>query len=253
MTLAHRTSVGGVSRAPRAPRILAWAHTDSTLEQVVECCRDAEHPVWAVRGVSIGLGELRELADLVIIEDGDDATSEALTEWVCRTLRERALAQYTITVSGELRAARERALIGAGADYYVAPFACGRLAAYVTSLMSRALRHQESPIVIDALVVDRARRSCELRGERLALTTTEFDILLHLAQHADRLVSSEELATTVLGSSDSLSSRARLRQHVYVLRRKSPILTEMVRTIRGCGYLLQSLDRAARSGPAAWR
>lgn len=245
MTLVHRAGGGGgsSSAAPRRGRILALAHRESTLEQVVECCRAAEHTLWPLTGLAQGLGDqLRDPADLVIVEDGDDGTSEAVTERVCHTLRERGTAQYTVIISGALRASRERILIGAGADYYVAPFACGRLTAYVASLMSRALRRQENPIVIAPLVVYHARRSCELRGQPLALTTMEFDILSYLAKHADRLVSSEELAATVLGSSDSVSSRARLRQHVYVLRRKSPILTEMVRTIRGCGYLLQSRD-----------
>src|SRR5688572_6571423 len=99
LTLTQRESVDGVSSAaaPRPGRILALAHRASTLEQVVECCRAAEHMVWPLLGVAQGLGDqLRDPADLVVVEDGDDGTSEALTERVCQTLRERAKAQYTV-------------------------------------------------------------------------------------------------------------------------------------------------------------
>ena len=218
--------------------ILAFGHNASTLDQLLDCCRGTEHRVVPVHGVRAGIEEPAPLrAHLVIVEDGDDLASQGVTERVCRSVREQHRARYTVVVAAEPSESRERVVIGAGADYYIAPLQ--RLGAYLEALMTRALGEHAQPIVLGPLVVDRGRRRCKLQGEPLALTRAEFDILQQLALKSGQLVSIQEL-TKLLGTSDNDSSRARIRQHVYVIRRKSPLLMSMLRTVRGCGYLLQA-------------
>jgi DNA-binding response OmpR family regulator len=218
--------------------ILAFGHSVATLDQLRDCCRDTEHRVIPIHSVGDGIEKSAPLrADLVIVEDGNDLASQGVTERVCRSVREQHGAHYTVVVAAEPSESRERVVIGAGADYYIAPLQ--RLAAYLETLMTRARGERTKSIVLGPLVVDRARRRCTLQKEPLALTRAEFEILQQLALKSGQLVAIQEL-TKLLGTSDNASSRARIRQHVYVIRRKSPLLMSMLRTVRGCGYLLQA-------------
>jgi DNA-binding response OmpR family regulator len=218
--------------------ILAFGHNVSTLAQLLDCCRGTEHRVVPIHGVDAVIEEPAPLrADMVIVEDGDDLASQGVTERVCRSVRELHGARYTVVVAAEPSESRERVVIGAGADYYIAPLQ--RLASYLETLMMRAVGEHAQPLILGPLVVDRGRRLCTLQREPLALTRAEFDILQQLALKSGQLVFIQEL-TKLLGASDNSSSRARIRQHVYVIRRKSPLLMSMLRTVRGCGYLLQA-------------
>jgi DNA-binding response OmpR family regulator len=217
--------------------ILVLSHKVTTLDRLVDWCGSSEHRLLPVHGVGID-DALVPRADLVIVEDGEDLVARAATDQACRTLRQQQSARYLLVVADSASESREREVISAGADYYIAPLVAARLASYVDVLMARALSQRCQPLVLGPLVVDQTRRACTLNGQALGLTRAEFDILQQLAQKAGHLVSIQELAR-LLGARDTTSSRARIRQHVHVLRHKSPALMSMVRTIRGCGYLLQ--------------
>jgi len=93
------------------------------------------------------------------------------------------------------------AALDAGADDYVTkPFATGELLARLRVLARRRPAEPTSALVtVGALMLDRAGRAASLRGEALALTRKEFDVLALLAANTGRLITHDQIMTTVWG------------------------------------------------------
>jgi len=94
------------------------------------------------------------------------------------------------------------------------------------------------------LTVDTLRRLAVVRGQPVELTTTEFDILVYLLRHRDRVVSCRELAAHLRGyDMDERDARVFLRAHIHRLRHKierDPAHPTLIRAVRGSGYIAAS-------------
>lgn len=83
-------------------------------------------------------------------------------------------------------------------DYLVKPFSPRELVARVKALPRRP--RSATPISTDTnLVVDPARRTVTVRGDAVALTATEFDILAALARDPGVVTSRGQLLDRVSG------------------------------------------------------
>ncbi len=124
-------------------------------------------------------------------------------------------------------------------DYLTKPFSAGELVARIKALLRRSggATVQPVPIEVDGLVIDLVRHEVIKDGERVTLTPTEFDILAMIAQNADRLVTWNQLASTVWGP-DAIVDTRTVRVHVSNLRRKiepHPTVPRYVLTEPGVG------------------
>ncbi len=84
-------------------------------------------------------------------------------------------------------------------------------------------------------------------GERISLTPTEFDLLLYLAAHRERVVTCSELVREVRGYHiEEPAAREVMRPHISNLRRKLKSLDEvkMIANVRGAGYRLVEVEQA---------
>lgn len=92
----------------------------------------------------------------------------------------------------------------------------------------------------DQLTIDRQKRIAVRDGEPLALTATEFDMLDHLARHADRVVSARELVKATQGYElMEPDARPLVRVHIQRLRQKleqDPENPRYILNVRGKGY-----------------
>lgn len=92
------------------------------------------------------------------------------------------------------------------------------------------------------ITVDTLRRLVVVRGQPVDLTPTEFDILVYLMRHCDRVVSCRELVAHVRRYDlDERDARILLRSHIHRLRHKlerDPARPRIIRTVRGSGYIL---------------
>lgn len=116
----------------------------------------------------------------------------------------------------------------------------------IVGLRSAARRAEPSSSVerflqVPGLTVDVQRRLVVVDGRPVQLTPTEFEILVYLMRHRDRVVSPRELAAHLRGCDlDEREARTLLRSHLYRLRRKierDPSSPRWLHTIRGSGYM----------------
>lgn len=134
--------------------------------------------------------------------------------------------------------------LDAGADdYVVKPVAIAELAARLRALVRRASGIARGLVEAGPLTVDPAARAVAWHGEPVELAPREFDVLLALALKAGRVVTREQLESALYEWDRSVGSNA-IEVHVHHLRRK--LAPELIRTVRGVGYLLA----AGRPGSA---
>ena len=129
-------------------------------------------------------------------------------------------------------------------DYITKPFSIREFRSRVRALLRRA-RAPHTPgdepaerIEHDGLVVDVPRRTVEVRGEPVALTYVEFELLRALASSPGRVFSRRMLLEALWKSADYRDPRT-IDVHVRHLREKleaEPRTPEYILTVRGVGY-----------------
>jgi len=120
-------------------------------------------------------------------------------------------------------------------DYVVKPFDLHELAARLRALTRRQHGASTATLRIDALELDPAEHRVIYRGQPVELGAREFALLHELMLNAGRVLSREQLEQRLYAWGEEVGSNA-IEVHVHHLRRK--LAPEVVRTIRGVGYLL---------------
>jgi len=135
------------------------------------------------------------------------------------------------------------ACLEAGADdYVVKPFSPRALVARVRAVLRRS-SHAPPPEpsrAPNSLLVDEGARQASFRGCSLALTRTEFDLLVSLLRAPGRVKSRSLLVEEVWGPSYALGDRT-VDSHVKGLRKKleeAGAPSNLIETVRGVGFRL---------------
>ncbi|GGP60502.1 DNA-binding response regulator [Saccharothrix coeruleofusca] len=143
-----------------------------------------------------------------------------------------------------------------GADgYLVKPFSFVVLVAQVRALLRRnAAELVRRRLKLGELVVDRAVREVSWAGEPVPLSPREYAVLDVLAGRAGSVVTKDELLRAVWGD-EQAATRNAVEVYVGYLRRKLDAVGagEVVRTVRGHGYLASTPDLDVVLGAAGRR
>ena len=130
---------------------------------------------------------------------------------------------------------RIKGLDSGGDDYVVKPVDLGELGARLRALVRRS-RGEAAPVLrIGGLELDPAAREVTFRGAPIELQAREFAMLHELMLNAGRVLSREQLVERLYAWGEEIESNA-IDVHVHHLRRK--LAPEVIRTVRGVGYLL---------------
>jgi DNA-binding response OmpR family regulator len=129
-------------------------------------------------------------------------------------------------------------------DYLTEPFEIGQLEACVHALFRRtaeltSARAAPAVIRVGELAIDASMRQVTLRDEPVALTSKEFDLLLHFALNAGRVYTRAELLETLWGQAYDRCEYA-VNRHISRLRSKieeDHANPRYLLSIRGMGYM----------------
>jgi two-component system, OmpR family, response regulator len=104
----------------------------------------------------------------------------------------------------------------------------------------RSVAVPREPVTVGRLTIWPRERSARMGRRHLQLTTGEFSLLVALATHAGQVLGREQLLEIAMGSAEQVFERAvdvqvsRLRAKL----RNNPREPEMLKTVRGVGYVL---------------
>jgi two-component system alkaline phosphatase synthesis response regulator PhoP len=187
-----------------------------------------------------GVARARERdADLIILDlmlPGFDGFR------VIRTLRGEGLDTpiLVLTARGEETDKVKGLRLGAD-DYVTKPFGAMELLARVDALLRRSRLSAPAPAVLHQfgdVEVNRSARTVKRRGDAVALTPKEFDLLVALMDRAGAVVPRGELLRAVWGYQQDVSTRT-VDIHVSELRAKlepNPAHPVHIITVRKAGY-----------------
>jgi two-component system, OmpR family, response regulator MprA len=153
---------------------------------------------------------------------------------VCRRLRAKGLATPVLLLTARDAVPDRVAGLDAGADdYLVKPFATDELLARVRALLRRGKEPEERLAFAD-LTLDVPTRAVTRRGESIALSAREADMLELLLRHVRRVVTREQAVAQIWQGGANLNA---VDRYVSNLRRKlgDPPLIE---TVRGVGFII---------------
>ena len=137
---------------------------------------------------------------------------------------------------------RVQGLDAGGDDYLVKPFAFEELLARLRALARRRQREPALPeLIAGPLRLDPNKRQADCDGERLDLTPKEYSILEALIRRRGQIVSRTLLWEAVWESHSEPNSNV-VDVNVGYLRRKLGARADLIKTVRGAGYLLEETD-----------
>ncbi|MEG1633940.1 MAG: response regulator transcription factor [Oscillospiraceae bacterium] len=175
-------------------------------------------------------------ARLVILDimlPGEDGLS-ILTR--LRALPETA--HIPVMMMSALGAERDKVLgLDLGADDYIAkPFGIMEFLARARALLRRG--EPKERISLGLVTIWPSAHRAEADGVEIALTAKEFGLLEHLMRRAGAVVRREELLGAVWGYTGGEETRT-VDVHIRSLRQKLGEAGELIKTVRGAGYMAE--------------
>jgi DNA-binding response OmpR family regulator len=167
---------------------------------------------------------------------------------VCRRIREFSAVPVIMLTAKAQEIDMLRGFDVGADDYLTKPFSAKELLARVKAVLRRAQRPEElvtATSTCGELEVNFARHTVKMRGERVSLTRTEYDLLRQLALNVNRVMLHQDLLTAVWGA-EYRDDVDYLRAYIRYLRRKleaDPSNPQYILTSQGIGYMLACPDQ----------
>ena len=136
---------------------------------------------------------------------------------------------------------RVEGLEAGAADYLVKPFSMAELVARVRAQLRVVAQASARLLCEEDIEVDLLTRRVRRGGRQVALSTTEFELLVYLLRHHGRVVSREQILSAVWGYEHDPATNV-VDVYVGYLRRKlgAPGDPAPIFTVRAVGYRLGS-------------
>ena len=235
--------------ASTLPHLLIVEDEDDIVALIERYFRNNGFRVTAARDGAVMREALaRQVIDVVLLDIG--LPQEDGLE-LCRYLRSQWNGAI-VMVTGRGDSVDRVVGLELGADDYVTkPFELRELLARVRSVLRRVRAPQPAAlsgtsIEFSGFVLDLRRRAlADPAGIEVALTTGEFDLLKVLVEHADRVLTRDQIMGYLHGRDAGPFDRS-IDVQVGRLRRKletDPSRPQLIKSIRGSGYIFTSQVR----------
>jgi two-component system alkaline phosphatase synthesis response regulator PhoP len=125
-------------------------------------------------------------------------------------------------------------------DYLVKPFSINSLLARVRAVLRRqepshGLQKSDETIEIDDLTINLANYTITTGGREVPLRKKEFETLVYLVTHNNRVITREELLNAVWGENVHVVDRT-VDVHIRKIREKLGSYAKLLETVKGVGY-----------------
>jgi DNA-binding response OmpR family regulator len=149
-----------------------------------------------------------------------------------------SLPVIVLTARGEIED-RVEGLEAGAVDYLVKPFSMAELVARVRAQLRVVAHASASMLSAEDIEVDLLTRKVQRAGRSVALSTTEFELLVYLLRHHGQVVSREQILSSVWGYEHDPATNV-VDVYVGYLRRKlgRPGEPAPIFTVRAVGYRL---------------
>src|SRR5271168_2907772 len=143
-----------------------------------------------------------------------------------------------LTARGEIED-RVAGLDAGAVDYLVKPFSLAELAARVRAQLRLAAQTPQASLCVADIDVSLITREVRRAGKPVRLSSTEFDLLVHLMRHRGRVLTREEILSKVWGYEHDPQTNI-VDVYIGYLRRKlrTPGNPAPIVTVRSVGYRL---------------
>ena len=139
--------------------------------------------------------------------------------------------------------------LDAGADDYLGkPFELAEVEARLRALVRRSKGQAQAVLEYGELQLFPASQQVTYRGEPVKLTPHEYKLLQELITQSGRVLSRDQLQQSLYGWDEGAESNA-VEVHIHHLRKK--FFPELIRNIRGVGYIVPQLDVQGARGASA--
>ena len=192
--------------------------------------------VWAADGSAAQAALESQLPDLILLDwmlPGESGI--ALAKRWRADARTKATPIILLTARNE---ENDRvAGLDAGADDYIGkPFSTKELLARIRAVLRRRVPAPENTIwTLGALTLDAGTHRVEHDGQPVKLGPTEFKLLHHFMENAERVRSRAQLLQQVWGDHADIEERT-VDVHIKRLREALGTAGHMIQTVRGTGY-----------------
>jgi DNA-binding response OmpR family regulator len=151
-----------------------------------------------------------------------------------------SLPVIVLTARGDIED-RVEGLEAGAVDYLVKPFSMAELVARVRAQLRVVAHASASALSAEDIEVDLLSRKVRRGGQAVALSTTEFELLVYLLRHHGQVVSREQILSSVWGYEHDPATNV-VDVYVGYLRRKlgRPGEPAPIFTVRAVGYRLGS-------------
>jgi two-component system response regulator QseB len=156
---------------------------------------------------------------------------------VLRRLRETGSSLPVLVLTARDATEDRIAGLDAGADdYLIKPFDLNELKARLRALLRRSAGRAQVAIEHAGIRLDPATQQVSYNAAPVSLTPKEYQLLHELLSPPGRVMTRERLIQLLYGWNEEAESNT-LEVHIHHLRKK--FSSELIRTVRGVGYLVE--------------
>lgn len=164
----------------------------------------------------------------------------------CSEIRKKTLAPILFLTARTQESDKAMGFSAGGDDYLAKPFSNAEFLMRAKALVRRYSQYGSAPaaktspvLYLSDLVIDTDTKTVTLGGERVALTSTEYDILELLAMNRKKIFSMENLYNSIWPDDYAGVSDNAIMVHIKNLRKKlekNPKEPKYIKTAWGKGY-----------------